>query len=144
MALSHVPSSPVTFPGMRLPLRRCWRQEGTGPARGTENTPGASLPAGLRLGSALRTFFPSLAVAVQLPEDSVDARPGGWEASPGCFKRGQRLPDALSVREVGISDWLTQRLHIPTSVCANINKAVRLRSKWGDPLPHIPGAKAAQ
>lgn len=136
-------SFPVTFPRRSLFLKRSQRQEGTGPARGTQSVPGPSLPAGSRPGNALRMFLPSLAATVQMPEDPVDSGPGECKASLGCFTCRQTA-NKCSVQAVGILGWFPQHLRALTSVCANLNKAVRLRRQVWELYCYTPEAKAAQ
>ena len=70
-------------------MTRSSSEQGTGPATGMQSILGPSLPAGLRPGNTLHTFLPSLAAAVQMLKDAVDARPGESRTSLRCFTHGK-------------------------------------------------------
>lgn len=68
-----------------------------GPAQGTQSTPGPSFSVGLRPGSILHMFVPSLVAAVQMPAEPAEAGCREGEASLGGFVCGGPPANAGSV-----------------------------------------------
>lgn len=102
-----------------------------------------SLPADLGPGNTLRTFLPSLAATVQMPQDPADTRLGECRAGLTCFRCGQTA-DRCFCPSHGYFRVSNSALACLTSVCTNLNEVVPSEKASAKTLYHFPGAKAAQ